>query len=139
MRPLYESEQDRENEDRVAKTLSNKFECTYFKLPIAYKADYAFLREEKVVGLVEVRCRNVTFAKYETIMLSVHKRMDCLALADALKVPALFAVQYQDGLYTINLEEEPDFARVGGRSQLRDWQDVEIVFHYNTGRLTKWN
>lgn len=139
MRPLYESEADRENEEQVAKTLATKYECDFFKLPIAYKADYAFLRDDKVVGLVEVRCRNVPFAQYSTIMLSVHKRMDCLALADALGVPVIFAVRYQDGLYTINLNEIPDFASVGGRNQktMRDPQDIEIVFHYKTDRLKK--
>lgn len=138
-RPLYESEKDRENEERVAKFLSAKFNCTYFKLPIAYKADYAFLRDDKVVGLVEVRCRNVKFETYDTIMLSVHKRMDCLALAQSLDVPVIFAVQYEDGLYSIDLEKQPDFASIGGRNQVRDWQDIEIVFHYKTGRLTQWN
>lgn len=139
MRPLYETQKDRDNEEIVAKFLAEKFNCEYFKLPIAYKADYAFLRDDKVVGLVEVRCRNVKFSDYETIMLSVHKRMDCLALAQSLDVPVIFAIHYDDGIYSIDLSKQPDYASVGGRNQVRDWQDIEIVFHYKTGRLQKWS
>lgn len=138
-RPLYESQRDRTNEQQVADFLSQKFDCTYFKLPIAYSIDYAFLREGKVVGFVEVKCRKVELQTYDTIMLSMHKRVDSLALANSISVPALFAIRYNDGIYTINLEEEPDHATVGGRFDRDDPQDVEVVIHYKTSRLKKWN
>lgn len=135
MGEFYESPRDRKNEQEIAKELAGKYHCKYFKLPVAYHADFAFLREEKVVGLVEARRRFNDFATYPTIIVAVQKRLGCLELSRALKVPCIFAVKYNDGLYTIDLEQEPDDVTVGGRNEIRDSRDVEIVYHYNTNRL----
>lgn len=133
--PLWEDQRDLQNEQRVADKLARQFHCSFFKLPVAYYVDFAFIRDDNICGLVEVRCRNNSFDQYPTIIVSTQKRMHCLELADHLDVKCIFAIQYLDQLCWIDLAEKPDYVRVGGRNDVRDARDIELLSHYKTERL----
>jgi len=134
-RPLYENNEDRGNEEAVITEVCNIWHCEYQKLPLAYKLDYALMRDQKIVALSEIKCRNVPTDAYETIMISSLKAVAARRLSEEMKVPAMFIIRYQDDIRFINFSEEPDSVEVGGRKDRNDPQDIEIVFHYDRKRL----
>jgi hypothetical protein len=64
-RPMYETQADRNNEQRVADLLAEKG-YTLVKLPLQYKLDFAIIEDEldKVVGFAELKARTVEMNKY---------------------------------------------------------------------------
>ena len=135
MAKLWETQDDLDREAAVVAVYAKIKGCEYEKLPIQYKADYAFLRDEDLKALVEIRCRNVSHDKYDTIMLSLLKWHDVNAMARAINVPAMFVVRYTDGIYSIPLREMPDEITMGGRALMRDARDRELVVHYKVDRM----
>jgi hypothetical protein len=68
-------------------------------------------------------------------MISSLKVIAARRLSEAMKVPCLFVIRYQDDIRFINFAEEPDSVQIGGRKDRNDTQDIEIVFHYDRKRL----
>jgi hypothetical protein len=134
-RPLYENQEDRNNEEAVVTEVCHVWKCSHQKLPISYKLDYALMRDQKVNALCEIKCRNVPSDFYETIMISSLKVIAARRLSEAMNVPCLFVIRYQDDIRFINFNEEPDSVEIGGRKDRNDAQDTEIVFHYDRKRL----
>ena len=136
-RPLYETAADLSREGKVIAEASGVWRCDYLKLPISYRLDFAMIRANKIVGLTEVRCRNVQLNTYPTIHVSVMKRSAAQLLTSQVKVPSLFLIKYNDCLRYIDFEEEPDYITIGGRTgaNRRDADDVELVANYNVKRL----
>jgi hypothetical protein len=135
-RPIYEKAQDRANELDVATRIAAAHSLNFCKLPRAYAADYAFLREGRCVIVAEVKCRTNAADAYPTYMLSVLKRYSVRQLAYELHARPLLVVRFTDALLHINLNEEPDSIAEGGRTDRNDSQDVELVCHYGMHRLT---
>ena len=134
MGKMWETKEDLAREKDVADYACDRWGVTAFKLPIQYHADYALVRHGKIAALMEIRCRN---KKYETFMFSVQKRMHVRHIAQDLGVKAFFVIKFPDGIYYLDFDEEPDHSGIGGRNELRDDRDVEIVYHYNVNRLKK--
>jgi hypothetical protein len=133
----WETQADLDRETAVARLYAELRNCEHEKLPVQYKADYAFLRDGELKALVEIRCRNVRHDTYDTIMLSLLKWHDVNAMAKAIDVPAMFVVRYTDGIYTIPLRETPDEITMGGRALMRDARDREPVVHYRVDRMRR--
>lgn len=134
-RPIYEKAQDRANELGVATQIAAAHSLDFCKLPRAYAADYAFLKDGRCVIIAEVKCRTNAADAYPTYMLSALKRYSVRQLAKELHARPLLVVQFTDQLLHINLNEEPDFIAEGGRTDRNDSQDVELVYHYEIGKL----
>lgn len=139
MSTLWETADDLKREADVVALYAQYKNCDYEKLPIAYKADYAFLRDGEIVAFIEIRCRNVAHDEYPTIMLSLLKWHDVNAMAKAAGVPAMFVVRYTDGVYAIPFREMPDEITMGGRALQRDSRDREPVVHYNVSRMRRFD
>lgn len=136
-RPLYESEDDLARERAVVEALCSSLGCTYCKLPISYGLDYALHRDGKIISMIEIKCRDNTSSRYETIMVSVLKRMKALELRRAAGVTTNFVVAYTDGIYLIDFAEKPDYVAVGGRKDRGDSADIEPCVHYAVTRLAR--
>ena len=55
MRPMYESDRDRINEDRIARRIEKAWRLELKKLPVSYKLDFAAVRDNVIVGWIEVK------------------------------------------------------------------------------------
>lgn len=131
-RPLYEDEEDLARERAVVQALCSTLGCTYRKLPISYGLDYALLDGERVMSMIEIKCRDNNSARYDTIMVSVLKRMKALELRKAASVTTNLVVAYTDGIYLIDFAQKPDYVAVGGRT------DRGIVRTSNRASTTLW-
>lgn len=135
MRPLYETEDDLQNELVVVKELCNVLNCGYKKLPISYGLDYALTRGEEVFAFVEIKCRQRHSQRHESLMVSAQKRVKGLDLTRATGLPCMLVSKFTDGIFWVNLREKPDRVTFNGRTDRGDAQDVEPVIHYSTERL----
>lgn len=135
-RPAYETAADLERERAAIKQLVEPYGLGYSKLDDAkFGIDYAITKNNKVVRLVEVKCRSVHRHTYKTLMLSAFKRISALRLSRATNVPAYLLVKYIDCMAIINFDEEPDHVAIGGRNDRGDSGDIEPVIHYAIDRF----
>jgi len=132
-RPLYETSADREHESRLVSGLSQKFKCTFEKLPIKMGMDYAALRNGEVVAFFEVKRRSVSSNKYPTYMISVHKLMAAKSLSELTGLPCYLLVEWTDKTGIIKLPPKNMTIKMGGRADRNDPDDIEPVFHFQIG------
>ena len=132
LRPIYETDQDRQNEAIVAKTLAAMWLCDIVKLKHACVVDYAIKRSGKIVAVMEIKCRNYTYQRLDELgglILSAHKFQGAKSWCDTHKIGAVLAIGLTDGIYSFVIkpdEEWPVFSLViGGRRDRGDAQDIE--------------
>ena len=129
-RPMYETQADRNNEQRVAELLAEKG-YTLVKLPLQYKLDFAIIEDEldKVVGFAELKARTVEMDKYPTAMISLAKVVKAHDISSCTNLPSYFIVLYKDALVRINFASEFS-VNIGGRSDRGDPQDRDVCAYY---------
>ena len=129
-RPMYETQFDRNNEQRVADLLAEKG-YTLVKLPLQYKLDFAIIEDEldKVVGFAELKARTVEMNKYPTAMISLSKVVKAHDISACTNLPSYFIVLYKDALVRINFASEFS-VNIGGRSDRGDPQDRDVCAYY---------
>ena len=129
-RPMYETQADRNNEQRVADLLAEKG-YTLVKLPLQYKLDFAIIEDEldKVVGFAELKARTVEMNKYPTAMISLAKVVKAHDISSCTNLPSYFIVLYKDALVRINFASEFS-VNIGGRSDRGDPQDRDVCAYY---------
>lgn len=136
MRPMYESDGDRQNEDLIRRAIEDRQGFYLHKLPTSYGIDYVATSDPTGMGLVgwyEVKYRGgMTWGQYEDIMVSVLKLRAAAGLRVSTDRPVMFAVADNSGeIRVANLcNTRPEWIRFGGRTlQTRDRGDVEPVCH----------
>jgi Holliday junction resolvase-like predicted endonuclease len=127
---MYETQADRNNEQRVADLLAEKG-YTLVKLPLQYKLDFAIIEDEldKVVGFAELKARTVEMNKYPTAMISLAKVVKAHDISSCTNLPSYFIVLYKDALVRINFASEFS-VNIGGRSDRGDPQDRDVCAYY---------
>lgn len=124
---MYERRGDRESELAAAEAAFGPRGLLVRKLPVAYEVDFCVLRDERVIGVVEVKVRT---RAYDTLLVSLHKAQALRRFA-ACGLIAWLLVQVPAGLYARRvLPDEPLDVRWGGRKDRGDWQDMEPVAHF---------
>ena len=122
MRPLYEDSTSLGNEEAVLARLKQRWHCVGFKLPIAYRLDYALVEDGRVQAWAEIKCRG---KRYEEMYLSLHKWMAGKELADKTGLPFLLVYAFGVNIYWKRVDEDTPRLVIGGRTDRKDWQDTE--------------
>lgn len=74
MRPIYETEKTKLEEARFMASLENKLCLKAKKQPVKNEIDFSLSNgNDHVIGMVEVRCRNIEHDRYPDYMVSLHK------------------------------------------------------------------
>lgn len=143
MRPFYETDEDRAGEARVAETLCEIFKCVPYKLKPSIKLDYALVRDNKIVALMEVKCRKYTKESVESmggLILSADKFKTGMEWAKTYNVPFVIAVKFLDCIrYGIfHKDISPIFQLVlAGRNDRNDDCDTEPCVMIILSNLSK--
>jgi hypothetical protein len=125
MRPMYEKEEDRAKEHAVFSALAKKLNCVCITTPKLSRIDRLICTKKGTLSaIVELKTRTNAHDKYPTYMLSAAKYKEMLALANALKVPALLLVEYTDKVRVVTLKDTYEFG-IGGRTDRDDALDIE--------------
>lgn len=141
-RKIYESDEDLKREAIVAEAIESARNVRLKKVPRKYFIDYAVMKDNAIIGWVEIKCRQGQHDRYSTFMLSLCKWREGLKLAEDTKTTFVVAVSYDDGIYLFDatgLKAETVTFGFGGRSDRNDTEDYEPVVHIPIQSFCKLN
>ena len=131
MRPLYETQQDRDNEKSIARVIESEFNCQLTKMPIKLSLDYMATRDGSAVAFIEARKRKTPMRQYPTYMISLYKVMMASTLTQATGLPCFLAVQWSDNVGICKLPADDMDVQVGGTLRRGDPQDIEPMAYFS--------
>jgi len=133
MRPLYETQQDRDNELALSKIIEKEFKCVLHKMPIKLSLDYMATRNDSAVAFIEARQRKTPMFQYPTYMISLYKVMMASTLTQATGLPCFLAVQWSDaaGICKLPADYSEQDVQMGGTMRRNDPQDIEPMVYFN--------
>lgn len=136
-RPRYESPADRYNENAAKEKIEVWANCRLEKLSSVDYLDWKAYRNAKLVAVIEFKKRSNPRLQYPTYMVSAEKWKNGIAMAEKLKVPFIFVVQWTDGLYHLKVTEDIEVSKgVGGRTDRGDSYDIEQMVYVDTSLFT---
>lgn len=118
-------------EQIFANEIAIKWGCKLVKMQPHYAVDFAIIRNEKVVGWLELKNRKGDWLKYPTYMIGLKKWVNCLNLSKSehANLPFILAVKASDGAHYLNVNNlPPDLnleIRIGGTEKRGFEQDIE--------------
>lgn len=129
-RPKYETDADRENEQKIVETVCRVWQCKAEKLPISYNFDYALSKDGKIKAFLEIKHRKTRSNEYPTYMLSMNKYIAGKRYEKHTDITPILVVRFVDGLYYCKLVDHQEmtgarFALRGRTVNSRDEQDAE--------------
>lgn len=146
-RQRYESVQDRKNEEIVGDII---IECHGDRiLRKAANAHYsqtdrfAFNPFGKCIALYEIKCRNFSWGKHPTIMLSLGKWAEGHKFSQATNIPFYIIISCYNGTFSYqqdinDVKNGNIYCEWGGRTEnTRDAGDIEPVMHIPIELFTK--
>ena len=131
MRPLYETQQDRDNEQALSSIIEAEFNCQLTKMPIKLSLDFMATRDGSAVAFIEARQRKTKMLQYPTYMISLYKVMMANTLTQATGLPCFLAVQWSDTAGICKLPAEDMDIQTGGTMRRGDPQDIEPVAYFD--------
>ena len=129
-RPMYETQTDRDNEERLSALLQAEFNCQMTKMPIKYSLDYMATRGGVAVAFIEMKSRKNDMWAYPTYMVSLHKAMRSKELERRTGLPCFLAVQWRDAVGICKLPPDDFTIRMGGSARRNDAQDMEPMAYF---------
>lgn len=134
MRRRYETEEDLVNERQVIEALRRASGLDAIKLPENSRADYLMHAGGRASSVVEIKCRNVSSARWPTYMISRAKYEALLGWVDR-GFKAAIAVRWTDciGLCPV---PAPHTVEQGGRFDRGDAFDIEEMVHIDMKHFT---
>ncbi len=123
------TEADAESERAARAILERAWQCRIAPVGRMAQVDWFCLRHERPVAVCEVKTRSHASAKYDTVFLNVRKWLALMLLSFGMGVPAVFAVQFTDGIRWIDLAHvDPRRWKMGGCARVHtSHTDVEPV------------
>ena len=131
MRPLYETQQDRDNEQALSSIIEKQFNCQLTKMPIKLSLDFMATRDGSAVAFIEARQRKTKMLQYPTYMISLYKVMMANTLTQATGLPCFLAVQWSDAAGICKLPAKDMDIQTGGTVRRGDPQDIEPVAYFD--------
>ena len=133
MRPIYETQTDRNNERRLAAKIEKHYGCILSKMPMKLSLDFMAIRDGKAVAFIEARQRKIAMNTYPTYMLSLYKAMQARSLTMTTGLPCFLAVQWTDkaGIAKLPPAHEDMHIVMGGTTRRDDPQDIEPMVHFD--------
>ena len=129
-RPIYQSNRDLTNENKIKAIVEPKWECELKKLPFAYHIDWMALRKNNPLAFIEIKWReNLPINKYPEYMMSLNKLMKGKEYTKETNLPFILIVYFTEGAYYLKQNDIEVRYGYGGRFDRGDAQDVEpMVF-----------
>ena len=140
-RPIYESAQDRERQEKIAKVLALSFRSDYEMSDRFEVYDCSFIRDGNVKAICEIKSRVRGRYDWGTIAIlggyMVSKRKMDLAskFAEEHNVPLILAVEVVNGIYYTAIRSslcgnKEYGVKTGGRSDRADMMDFEACYYF---------
>ena len=98
---MLETEQDRENEERISARMAKFLNCEYRRMGSYFWFDVYFYRVPNLdfAGVAEVKCRRTkSFEAIPNVLIDADKYQNLYWNAMSLACPAYFVVEYKEGI-----------------------------------------
>jgi hypothetical protein len=141
-RPFYETQENRDNEERARVLMEKAWGLKVTKCPISYGFDFAvFDLKGTLLGCIEYKRRNIDFVEGKTkVILSVLKLMAMRRFVEIkIGLKAKFLIQCNNGFYIAEIKDQADvtFGWGGRFATQRDSADLEPVVTFNASCFQK--
>lgn len=103
--PIFQTREDRINEDAVARTLEKHFGCEIRSFGALAVLDRYAVRGDRLVGVLEIKARGHATNAYPTVYLSVRKWFALIMAPVGLGVPGIFVVRFTDQIRWIRAND----------------------------------
>lgn len=125
-RPIYESDEDREAQQRTVEVVQICWRCTIERMPPLSVVDYRAERPNGV-AFIEIKVRTNPMRKYDEYMISLAKIEAGIALAaQRPRQTFILVVNWRDDAIGWVIPRRGEFkVGVGGRTDRGDVQDIE--------------
>ena len=135
MRPLYETQADRDNEQNMSALLETEFNCNLTKMPIKLSLDFLATRNGSAVAFIEARQRRNKMHDYPTYMISLYKVLMASSLTQTTGLPCFLAVRWADASGICKLPSDEMDIRMGGSTRRNDPQDIEPMVYFDVSKF----
>jgi len=120
---IYESDQDRANQEIAVAMLCDRLGCQYASLPKLSSTDYTLFSGNILVGFAEIKCRTNPMALYDTAIIDESKVIYSQKLKEKFGVPSFFVIMWSDYCGFTRLDTGGVFKTIGGRNDRGDPND----------------
>ena len=127
---VYIKDSDDQNEQAVANKIKKARGYNMVKLNKFHPMDYVCYREWELLNLIEVKCRSVPMAKYDTTMIGLDKVIFARNLKQHFDISCFLFVQWTDQLGYISLNK-PCKVDLGGRADRGDDNDIGLYAYFD--------
>jgi hypothetical protein len=103
--PIFLTPADRANEAAIATRIAAAWKCELHPFAALCPVDWYATRKDRVVGVLELKTRDVSSTDFETVFLSVRKWLVLRMAGLGLGVPAMYVVAFRDRLLCCNVAE----------------------------------
>ena len=134
---LFETLQDRSNEDTAAKKLEKIYGVQVQKLPMSYRFDFAVTKNGKLEGVLEMKKRNHRFGQFKTLFISAAKINAMLGYANTFNINAAVLVEFSDGYYICSNLRDLTLEINGKLNDRYEEKQIEIMAHIPIERFKK--
>lgn len=127
---IFNSENLR-NEDALIQSIRIRWGVNVEKLPIVYGFDYAVLKDNEIVGFIELKTRHFKTTDFGDSMINLSKWLKGKELRDGTGLLTILACRYKDkDIYCKLTDDTKRIVRWGARTKnTRDWQDIGPAVH----------
>ena len=137
-RIFYESDEDLRNEKSIADHVASAYDMILKKMHMKMAIDYMAFdsMDTNALAVIEVKRRKISSKKYKTVILSLAKFNKGIEFYNSNDLSFIFAVEFNDGIFSYEYSPEDNFMIVfGGRKDRGDSQDIEPVIHIPIKRM----
>lgn len=138
-KPIYENEEDHDNEQRLANFLAEKWKCNMLRQKKLSQFDFIAYRDETPVAFLEFRRRTHLMNDYKTVIISMTKLVAWHSMSGITKLPCLFVVEWNDFIAYTNLDDAMKTAefKISRKTHKRRnaYDDQEVIAFLQTDKF----
>ena len=126
---VFANAEDRAAEKQVAETIMEIWRCELCQFGALCPVDWYAKRAGRVVGVVELKSRTHAWDAYPTVYLNVRKWLALILAQVGMGVPAVFVVQFTDGIFWCPVRHiDASRMKIGGCTRtVKSANDIEPV------------
>lgn len=123
---LYETEENKNAEDKLRTALGDAYGYNMVALPIKYSLDCIAYKGKDAKAFFEFKCRTVASTEYDTALVNLHKVIAAANITKATGLKCWLVVQWTDMVGFIDFEADKQI----GMSKRRDRNEAADLFAY---------
>ena len=123
---LYETEENKNAEDKLRTALGDAYGYNMVALPIKYSLDCLAFKENDAKCFFEFKCRTVASTEYDTALVNLHKVIAAANITKATGLKCWLVVKWTDMVGFIDFEADKQI----GMSKRRDRNEAADLFAY---------